>query len=208
MSRMSDQPCPRCGGAMLRDNSEWVCASCSRRQPVPPLRDTKPPEPPNRCLVCRMPAPTGHQTCGEPACHDTIYSNCRNCRAVIIKRAANGNIRRYCDQACANAWHSRQRLARREAERIANGCRLCGQIIRKPPAGSPGRSRRYCTEACRQAARTGQLPPTPGSKPCICLGCAAVFYPKPGPGRKPHYCGPDCPQRPPHARRRPTKVTI
>ena len=36
MSRMSDQPCARCGGAMLRDESEWVCASCSRRWPAPP----------------------------------------------------------------------------------------------------------------------------------------------------------------------------
>ena len=195
MSRMSDQPCTRCSSALFRDESEWVCAICSRRQPAPPLPASQPREPPNRCLVCNMPGPAGHQTCGEPVCYHTLYTSCQNCQAVIAKRAANGNLRRYCDQACANAWHSRQRLARREAERIAKGCRLCGHIIRKPPAGSTGRPRRYCSTACRQAARDGKMPPAPGLKPLICLGCAAVFYPKPGPGRKPYYYSPNCPQR-------------
>ena len=75
MPWISDQPCPRCGGTLLRDGSEWVCASCSRRRPALPQPVDKPPEPPNRCLICNMPTPVGQHICGKAVCHDTLYDH-------------------------------------------------------------------------------------------------------------------------------------
>ena len=192
MRWLSVQPCPNCGGAILQDDSELVCSSCSRRWPAPAPPATKPREPPNRCLVCNMPAPAGQQTCGEPICNETMYARCEYCQAVIIRRTRTGNIRRYCGKACAGAHRSQKKAAQQDAARITAGCRLCGQTIPKPPVPTPERPQPYCSEACQQAARTEQLPPTPRSRPRICPGCEAVFYPKPGPGRKPRYCSQSC----------------